>query len=299
MEIKYILLILISIFTSFVFGQDKVVSYTYIRFDNEYQNSTYQYVGYDRIFVINKEDQLIVFDIIPLIGSRFYSNNNIENQFSDYRINTSFKYNRNWYINTNLSLLNSKEWSPFLFDVLVRYSKGKYSTEFFIERESVGNPITNQLKYISTTESLSLDYRIIKRLLIVNAISNSKISDGNIRLSNTSRVIYTLNSISYIDFRIRRVTNSEFSPYYFSPDKINQYNFGYGLNKVYRGVTINLYVGSGLQIIDNEDVIMSNYDLKLSKVFNNKYYIEVSNSSKNFDTYIYNAINVKFTILIK
>ena len=299
MEIKYILVILISIFTSFLFGQDKVVSYTYIRFDNEYQNSTYQYVGYDKSFVINKEEQTITFDVIPLIGSRVYSNNNIENQFSDYRINTSFKYNRNWYINTNLSFLNSKEWSPFFFDGLIRYSKGKYSTEFFIERESVGNPTTNQLRYISTTESLSLDYKIIKRLLIVNAISKSKITDGNIRVSHISRLIYTLNDISYIDFRLRRMTNSNWSPYYFSPDKINQYNFGYGLNKVYKGVTVNLYVGSGLQIIDNEDVIMSSYDLKLSKVFNNKYYIEVSNSSKNFDTYIYNTINVKFTILIK
>ena len=293
---KYILTFILSIFTYFALSQDKVVSYSYVTFDNAYQNSMRQYVGYDKNFVIKnkdttKEDHIL--DVTPLVGWRCYFYNGMENNFVDYRVNTNFKYNKNWCVNTNVSFLSSKEWSPVFFDGFVRRNKNRYSTEFFIERESVGTPIANQLRLVSTSAGLSTDFKISRRLTIVNSLAYNNISDGNSRWFHVSRLIHTLNSTSYVDFKMRRMIGGDWSPYYFSPNQIYQYNVGYGFNKSIKGVGAKFYFGTGLQRIDNYNMLMMNYDLRLNRTFNEKWYGELSTSSRNFNEYIYNTVNVR------
>lgn len=293
---KYILTFILSIFTFLALSQDKVVSYSYVTFDNAYQNSIREYVGYDKNFVIKnkdttKEDHIL--DVTPLVGWRCYFYKGMENHFVDYRVNTNFKYNKNWCVNTNISFLRSKEWSPVFFDGFARYSKNKYSTEFFIERESVGTPIANQLRLVSTSTGASFDFRLSRRLTLVNSLAHNHISDGNVRWFQTARLIHTLGSNSYVDIKMKRMFGGEWSPYYFSPNQIYQYNVGYGFNKSIKGFGVKFYLGTGFQRIDKENMLMMNYDLRLNKTFNKKWYGELSTSSRNFNDYIYNTVNVR------
>ena len=298
---KYILAIILSVFTFLAFSQDKVVSYTYLTFDNAYQNSVRQYVGYDKNFVIKnkdttKEDHIL--DITPLVGWRCYFYAGDENHFVDYRVNTNYRYNKNWCLNTNVSFLSSKEWSPVFYDAFLRHSKNRYSTEFFTERETVGTPKTNELRYVSNSFGVSNDFKVTKRLTIVNSIAYNRISDGNSRWFHVSRSIYTLNSSSYVDFKMRRMIGGDYSPYYFSPSEIYQYNVGYGFSKPIKGVGVKFYFGSGFQRIDKYNMLMLNSDLRLTKTFNKRWYGEVSTSSRNFNTYVYNTFNMKFVYTI-
>lgn len=293
---KYILTFILSIFTFLAFTQDKVVSYTYVTFDNAYQNSLRQYVGYNKSFLIkNKDTNKVdhVLDVTPLVGWRCYFYNGSENHFVDYRVNTNFKYNKNWYVSTNVSFLSSKEWSPVFFDGFIRRNRNRYSSELFIERESVGTPIANQLRLVSTSAGLSTDFKITKRLTIVNSLAYNSINDGNNRWFHVSRLIHTLGSESYVDIKMRRMIGGDWSPYYFSPNQVYQYNVGYGFNKSIKRVGVKFYFGTGLQIIDNYNTLMMNYDLRLNKTFNKKWYGELSTSSRNFNEYIYSTVNVR------
>jgi len=299
--VKYILTFILSIFTFLTLSQDKIVSSTYLTFDNEYQNSVRKYVGYDKNFIINRKDttkENHVLDVIPLVGWRCYFYKGQENRFIDYRVSTNFRYDRNFCINANVSFLNSSMWSPVFFDGLVRYTKKRYSSEFFFERESVGTPIANELRYSSTSTGLSLDYRVSRKLTVVNSLAYNGISDGNNRWFHSTRLIYTLKNNSYIDLKLRRMIGGEWSPYYFSPNQINQYNFGYGFNRVYkRKLGIKLYFGMGIQKIDDDIMLMSNYDLRLNRTYK-KWYFEVSAGTRNFNTYIFNTVNTKITYTI-
>ena len=298
---KYILLIIISLFSIITFSQNRVVSSTYFTFDNEYQNSLRKYIGYDREFIIKNKDTSKPdhkLDITPLIGWRSYFYKDQSNHFVDYRINTNFKYNKNLLLNTNISFLNSNDWSPVFFDGLVRYSKRRYSTELFLERESVGTPIANNLRYVSTSTGVSLDYRVSKKIIVINSFAYNSINDGNSRWFHSSRLIYSLKNNSYVDLKMRRMVGGDWSPYYFSPNQINQYNFGYGFNRMYKKLGVKLYVGMGIQDIDTDIMLMSNFDLKLNRTYK-KWYFEISSGSRNFNTYILNTLNTRVIYTLK
>lgn len=296
MEIRKILTVLLTLIFTTVFGQDKFISITNFTFDNAFQNSFREYVGYDKNFVIknkdtSKEDHIL--DITPLFGGRSYFFNGKENHFTDYRLNTSFKYDKKFSTSTNIYFLNSKSWSPIFFDGLFRYSGKRLSSELFVERELVGTPVTNQMRYVSFSNGLSLDYRLTKKTILVNSLTYNLISDGNDRLFYISRVIYTMKKNSYVDFKLKRMFGGEYSPYYFSPININQYNLGYGFNRTYKpNINIKFYFGLGYQSINNDNMLMMNYDLKINKLYK-KWLFEVYFGSKNFNTYIYNVFNTK------
>lgn len=301
MEMKKILTVLLLIFSLTSFGQDRLISTTNITFDNEFQNSFRKYFGYDKNIIIKNKDttkENHVLDITPLLGWRCYFFNGKENHFVDYRLNTGFKYDKNWCVNTNISFLNSSMWSPIFFDGLFRYSGNKYSTELFVEREAVGTPITNELRYVSVSSGLSFDYRVSRNLTMVNSLTHNSISDGNDRWFYSNRFIYALKNNSYIDFKVKKMFGGEWSPYYFSPNQINQFNMGYGFNHSYEyNIKLKFYVGVGFQNIDKYNMLMMNYDLKLNKTYK-KWFFEVSFGSRNFNNYIYNVFNTKIAYII-
>ena len=295
---RNILTLLISIMTFFAISQDRFVSNTYLTNDNAYQSSFKQYVGYDKNFVIKSKDTTKsdrILDITPMLGCRYYFYNGVSNNYSDLRTNISYRYNRNLCTNFSLSLLSSKEWSPLFFDGYVRYTRKKLSYEFFKERETVGTPVTNNLRYISSFTGLSVDYRINKRLVLVNGLSYNTISDGNKRWFQTMRFICSLKDDSYIDFKLRRMYGGDHSSYYFSPGYINQYNVGYGFYKpIYKEkFTSKFYFGAGFQEIDNYYMAMFNLDFKATTNLKSKWNYEFAISSRNFNTYIYNTFTFK------
>lgn len=295
---KYILILLLSFFTLLATAQDKVVSYSYVTFDNAYQNSIRQYIGYDKNFIIKnkdttKEDHTL--DITPLVGWRCYFFDGYENHFIDYRVNTAYRWSKNLCFNGNVSFLTFNTWTPVFYDGFVRYTKRRFSTEIFSERESVGTPLTNDLRYVSNTNGLSVDFRVSRRLTFVSSLANNTISDGNSRWFHSCRFIYTLKNNSYVDIKARRMIGGEWSPYYFSPNQINQYNIGWGFNRSFgNDLGVKFYFGSGVQIIDKESLLMLNYDLRLTKKLNKNWNFELSTGSRNFNTYIFNTVNIKF-----
>jgi len=299
---KYFLILLLSFFTLLATAQDKVVSYSYVTFDNEYQNSVRKYIGYDKNFIIKNKDTTKedhVLDITPLIGWRCYFFNGYINRFNDYRVNTIYRYNRNLCVNGSISFLGSNKWSPIFYDGFIRYNKGRLSTEVFSEKESVGTPLTNDLRYVSYTNGLSVDLRASRRITLVNSIANNRITDGNSRWFYSARIIYTLKNKSYTDIKIRRMIGGNYSPYYFSPNEISQYNIGWGFNRSFKNdLGVKFYFGSGLQFINNESMLMLNYDLRLTKKLNKNWNFELSTGSRNFNTYIFNTVNIKFVYTI-
>lgn len=295
---KYFLTILISVIAFFATSQDRFISNTYITNDNEFQSSFRQYVGYDKNFVFHPKDTTKpdrILDITPMIGWRCYFFNGLENHYTDIRTNLSYRYNKNLYTNFSLSFLSSKDWSPVFFDGYIRYTRKRFAYEFFKERETVGTPVTNNLRYVSSFTGLSIDYLINKKLTLINSLAYNTINDGNNRWFQTTRFIFYLNARSYIDFKLRKMYGGEWSEYYFSPNYINQYNVGYGFYKpIYKEKFMSkFYFGAGFQEIDDYYMAMFNVDFKATTNFKSKWNYEFVVSSRNFNYYIYNTFTFK------
>ena len=297
---KYILVIFSLIYSLTFLSQDRLVSYTYLTADNAYQTSLKQYVGYDKSITIhpsdtNKSDKIL--HIIPLVGFRDYYYNNKSNQYSDFRVNTSFKYDRNLCFGLNASLIHTNNWTPLLYDGFIRWSRKRISTELFREHELVGTPTTNDLRYTSTFTGLSVDYRLNRYLTVVNGISYNRISDGNDRWYYIGRIICSIGDRSYFDFKTRQMWGGEWSPYYFSPQAMAQYNIGYGFYKpiMNEKLMMKFYFGSGVQVIDKDRMAMFNLDVKITTNFKSRWNAELQLGSRNFNTYVYNMATLKIT----
>lgn len=295
---RYLLMLMVAMMSFMTIGQERIGSYTYITADNAYQYSVRQYAAYTKSFTIHPKDttkpdrQL---DITQMLGGRCYFYNGVENHYSDIRTNISYRHNRKWCANFSVSSLHSKDWSPVFFEGFVRYNKKRLSLEMFQERESVGTPITNELRYVSYSSGISADYRISRRLTAVGSITRNSISDGNRRWYQTSRIICEIGEGAYIDLKARRMFGSEWSPYYFSPSYINQYNIGYGFYKPFHDGKLNtkLYVGLGIQEIENNYMSMFNVDIKESTSFDSSWNADLIFSTRNFNEYIYSTLTLK------
>lgn len=279
-------------------SQDRFLSHTYLTNDNAYQSSFKQYVGYEKNFTFHPKDTLEpdrLLSVTPMIGWRCYFYNGLENHYTDVRTNVSYKYSNRLCGSFNLSFLSSKDWSPMFYDGYIRYSRKKFAYELYRERETVGTPVTNNLRYISSFTGLSVDFRLTRRLTLVNSLAYNDISDGNRRWFQTMRFISTIKNRSYVDLKVRKMYGGEWSPYYFSPNYINQYNIGYGFYKpVYKDkFTTKFYFGAGVQEIDNYYMYMFNLDLKVTTDLKSKWNYEFGLSSKNFNTYLYNTFTFK------
>jgi hypothetical protein len=228
-----------------------------------------------------------------MIGWRCYFFDGLENHYTDLRTNISYRHSRMLCTNFNVSTLSSKEWSPVFFDGFVRYSRKRMAYELYMERETVGTPVTNNLRYVSSFTGLSVDFRMSRRFTLVNSLAYNSISDGNTRWFQTMRFIYGLNNTSYVDFKLRKMYGGEWSEYYFSPNYINQMNVGYGFFKQKEKFSTKFYIGSGFQEIDNYYMAMFNVDFKISTNRDSKWNYDFAVSSRNFNEYIYNTFTIK------
>jgi len=293
---RYLLSLLFLLITLSGVSQDRFVSSTYLTNDNAYQSSFKEYVGYEKNLVFHPKDTTKPernLSITPMIGWRCYFYNGLENHYTDLRTNISYRHSRRLCTNFNVSKLSSKEWSPLFFDGFVRYSRKRMAYELYTERETVGTPVTNNLRYVSSFTGLSVDFRISRRFTMVNSLAYNKVNDGNTRWFQTMRFIYSLNSSSYVDFKLRKMYGGEWSPYYFSPNYINQMNVGYGFFKQKEKFSTKFYIGSGFQEIDNYYMAMFNVDFKISTNRDSKWNYDFAVSSRNFNEYLYNTFTIK------
>ena len=296
---KHLISLLIALTAFHGASQQKLTTQTYVTADNAYQNSIRQYGGYERAFTIQRSDTSLPsmkLTAAQLIGWRCYFMDGVVTDFKDARTSITFSPNRRFFANANVSLLGSSAWSPVFFDGFLRYHKSRITAETFVERESVGTPITNQLRYVSTTAGLSVDFRINRRLTTVNGFAMNSINDGSIRWYQTHRLIYTLKGgRHYIDAKTRVMFGSQTSPYYFSPLAVNQYNVGYGIfmptknDKLY----LKAYVGLGIQEVNHDHMSMFNVDLKATSNFDSRWNGEIIFTTRNFNEYIFNTFSMR------
>lgn len=294
---RYLLSLLFLFITLSGVSQDRFVSNTYLTNDNAYQSSFKQYVGYEKNLILHPKDTTKpdrTLSITPMIGWRCYFYDGLVNHYTDLRTNIAYRHSTRFCTNFNISYLSSKEWSPLFFDGFVRYSRKSLSFELYKERETVGTPITNNLRYVSSFTGLSVDFRMSRRFTMVNSLVYNTISDGNARWFQTMRFIYSLkNSGSYVDFKLRKMYGGEWSPYYFSPNYINQMNVGYGFFKQKEKFSTKFYLGTGFQEIDNYYMAMFNVDFKISTNRDSKWNYDFAVSSRNFNEYLYNTFTIK------
>lgn len=284
-------------------GQDRIVSSNYFTGDNEYQYSFRQYVGYERNMELKSRDTLkpnMIFSVTPAAGWRHYFYDGAYNTYADARVSGSYRRGRNFRLGASVSQLFSKEWSPTFMDGYARYSFTRAAFEAYFEREAVGTPVTNDLRYSSSSIGSSFDYRIGRKSTLVLGMSRNEITDGNVRWFQTARTIYAFGRNSYVDLKLRRMYGSEWSPYYFSPRSVIQISSGYGLySDLKNGGSLKIYAGAGFQEIEGYVMSMFSVDAKISFPVSSRMECEVVAGSRNFNEYLYHTLSIRLSYDLK
>ena len=178
--------LLVILFQIFLFSQDKIFSNLYFDNDNEGQNTFKYYIGYERDVQSNLQLNVSA-------GIRDYTMPNFENTYRDFRLGSNYSPLNNLSIKANVSFLFSEKWKPVFFNGLVSYSPIKlFYIEAYIEHESVGSALTNDMKYISTFYGTSVDINITNYLTFVVGGAYNTITENNNRYYQIYRIIYTL-----------------------------------------------------------------------------------------------------------
>lgn len=300
---KYLIAAIFLFASSFAFGQDRIVTSSYYTGDNEYQHSLRQYAGYEKNMVIESRDTTkpdMHVSLSPAAGWRTYFFEGIYTSFSDARISAAYRRGRNFRAGAGISQLYSKDWSPTFFDGYVRYSAGRSAIEGYFEREAVGTPLTNIMRYSSLTAGASFDYRMSRKSTLVLAMARSEITDGNIRWYQTARIMRAFSRNSYVDIKVRRMFGSDWSPYYFSPNSMVQANIGYGMySDLKKGGSLKIYAGAGIQEIEGYVMSMFSIDAKASFVLSERWGCEAIVGSRNFNDYLYHTLTIRFSYELK
>jgi len=292
--IKYLILFFFICFNCL--GQREAFFNTFSTLDNETQFSVRNYTGYRQSIdsICRKRKTFVGITS----GLRYYDAYNSSTNFSELKFLINSKINKNVEVLFNQSVVYNKKWSPYVYEFLTTYKHKHFYLEAFSERDLLGVSYTNEKKVLSNFHGLSLDYNLPKRITIVNSINYNKITDGNDRWFYLNRIIYTTPNEKFIfDVRTRLMWGGERSEYYFSPNKIKQFSFGFGwrefvLNKIY----VSSYLGLGRQIIDDQTQGLIIADLKLKRKLTNKVNMDLFLGVRNFNSYIYGFGQAKLSI---
>ena len=244
---KIVMLILLLVITGY--SQNRVFTDVNIDGDNDATSSYKYYLGYNR-------DITDVLHFGVMAGNRNYVDPGLHNSFRDLRLNGQYAILDNLEITTNVSFLFSNDWKPIFYDGLITYNPiDMLYFEGYIEHESVGTEKTNEQKYISTYSGMSVDISVLDELVLVAGFSYNEITDNNYRLYQTYRAVYTLPlEWVFVDFKTKLMTGGDYSPYYFSPNTLSEYNFGIGIRGELGSPRYysNFYIGGGVQKVNND-----------------------------------------------
>jgi hypothetical protein len=283
------------------FGQKEIFTNTFFSIDNENQINVSSYQGYQTALdsLLKKDSVFIKRKTFLGIanGVRYYQTNIGEPTyfFNEAKIFIKSKPRKNFNFSFNPSLLMSSDFTTFTYDFNTSYTYKKWYVEVSSERDLVGARAL-EVNLVSNYYGLSVDYSPIKRLTITGGYQYNHITDGNKRSFFVSRFIWTLpNDKIYFDFRTRYMTGGEWSEYYFSPEKISQRQIGVGMNQSFLKdkSVIKLYVGTGLQTIDNQTMYLLSADFKIVNIILPKLKSELLMGVRNFNKYVYGFGDLK------
>ena len=292
---------LILFFPLICFGQREVFTNSFISVDNENQINVRSYQGYqtslDSLF---KKDSIFIKrkTIVGIAnGLRFYQTDIGQPTYFFNEAKIFIKSNPFKKVNVlfNPSLLMSRDFTTFTYDFNTTYQHKKWYVELSSERDLVGARAL-EVNLVSNYYGFSVDYSPVKTLTMVGGYQYNIISDGNRRPFYLTRIVWTLsNEKVYFDFRTKDMRGGEWSPYYFSPESISQKQIGFGINQSYlndRGL-FKLYIGTGLQTIDDQTMYLLSFDLKLINQILPRLRNEATFGIRNFNKYLYSFGDLK------
>jgi len=295
------LLILFLLLPFISFGQREFFTNSFVSVDNENQVNVRTYQGYQTsLDSLMKKDSIFIKrkSFIGIAnGLRYYQTNIGEPTyyFNEAKIYIKSKLNERFNFMFNPSLLISKNFTTFSYELNTTYQYKKWYVEVSSERDLVGARAL-EVNLISNYYGFSVDYTPIKRLTIVGGYQHNIITDDNIRSFYLSRVIYALpNEKVFFDFRTKDMRGGEWSEYYFSPEKISQRQIGCGYNNSYFNdkCLLKLYLGTGLQTIDDQTMYLFNMDFKTINRITKRLRTETSVGVRNFNKYFYSFGDLK------
>lgn len=161
----------------------------------------------------------------------------------------------------------SGEGSPTLGDALVTWQGGPWYVEAGAQRELVDTVSAIRLHYLVDTWSLSTDYRLNPQWTVVGALYTQSINDGNRRLGQVARLIYSPAALEgfTVQARLRHVDSDFNGIGYFSPDRQLEYLLQSGYRRPVLGDhwVVGGQIGAGRQEI-NRDISNPYYYGELS-----------------------------------
>lgn len=273
--------------------------------DNERQFNFRTHKGYltylDSLF---KKDSIFIkrkTQVGISTGLRYYKTDvgEIDYLYNESKIIINTKPYKNINFIFKPSLVFGNGLSDFFYESQLTYQKSKFYVELSAEKDLVGaRSVTQNL----TTKNfgISVDYSILKNLVIIGGGQYNLISNNN-RWFYQSKLIYTLPQYNlYFDLRTRNMVGGEWSPLFFSPEAISQKQIGVGYSKTYldeNGV-IKLYLGGGLQTIDDVSQYLFSVDVKSINRLSKKFKLETQIGVRNFNQYIYSfgEFNLRYFI---
>jgi len=283
------LLTLFILLQFYLFPQHSVFTQFNLENDNDRQSVIKLYLGVN--VDISKKFQAGV-----MSGIRSYNIPNEKNVYNDFRPFITFRPADNLTFKFNTSYLISEDWKPVFFDGLITYTPiDLLYIEGYIERESIGSAQTNNLKYISNSMSASLDLNLTRSLVVTGGFTYNEIANTDFRTFQTYRIIYTfLNSPIFVDFKAKLMRGGDYNPNYFSPNSLDEYNFGigYGTEIVNSQYYLRVYLGSGSQLVDDAINSLYIFNLRFAADFTPKLSgiltFGASNAATNsYGTYLY------------
>lgn len=258
---KIVILILLLFITGY--SQNRIFSEISEDGDNEGTHTYKYYVGYNRS--INDNLRLGV-----MLGNRYYIDPLSNNSYKDIRLNSQYMILNNLEVTVNFSFLYNDFWKPIFYDGLITYMPIELLYfEGYIEKESVGTAKTNDEKYTSTSIGLSTDINLTDDITLVAGFTSNKIYD-NTRFYQVYRAIYSISELSvFLDFKAKIMTHGKYSPYYFSPNTLNEYNVGMGIGTELGSPQYyaKLYIGGGTQEVNTDFKGLFICNLRLSAYF--------------------------------
>lgn len=283
------------------YGQKEFFTNSFVSFDNENQVNIRTYQGYQTsLDSLMKKDSIFIKrkSFVGIAnGLRYYQTNTNEPTyfFNEAKIFIKSRLNQKFKFNFNPSLLMSKRFTTFAYEFNTTYQYKKWYVEVSSERDLVGARAL-EVNLVSNYYGLSVDYSPIKRFTVVGGYQQNIITDGNIRSFYLSRLIYVLpNDKLFFDFRTKDMRGGEWSQYYFSPEKISQKQVGCGYGQSYLNdkMLLKLYVGGGVQTIDDQTMYLFSMDFKLINQITRRLRSESELGVRNFNKYFYSFGDLK------
>jgi len=178
--------------------------------------------------------------------------------FSAARIGLKASPSRLVNTDLRLELLDGSGWNPLLAAGRLTATPNRdWYLEISAERELVDTVRAIRQQVTVDTYTASADYALTPSLTLVGALLHQDFSDGNRRLGEVARIIYTPESLPWLSLQIkgRNLDGRQPSATYFSPERLQEYLLLVGITTPFADDQwlLRLIAGPGVQIVDPFD----------------------------------------------